>query len=177
MSEEREGGTEEADLRMENKKRDNQYKRTRRRRRRKQQRKLLCHSPLFPFPPFSSPSPPHSPFSPPSLPLLCSSPPSLPFTLPPVSLCSSPPSLLPHDQEWMVLSKNCPKIRQKQDLDAKIAIPLNKSSQLNLMMQGLKILMANKQDQCLRLCKQTVSTSLTTTMLFGEKRKAMSYNC
>ena len=93
--------TEEAVLRVENKKREKQYTRMRRSRRRKQQMKLLCHSPPFPFPPSTSPpsssppSPSHSPISPPSLPLLYSSPLTLPFFLPPVSLCSSVPSFLP----------------------------------------------------------------------------------
>ena len=170
--------TKEAVLRVENEKREKQYTRMRRSRRRKQQMKLLCHSPPFPFPPPSpSPSPSYSSIFLPSLTLLCSSPPYPSFSLPLVSLCSSPPSLLLHDQEWMVLSKNCPKIRQKQDLDAKIATTSKQKLPTQSDDAGLEKFDGKQTRSVSQIspnnysCKQTISISLTTTMLFGEKTK------
>ena len=172
-------GAEEADMRMKNKKREKQHTKKRRKRGRKQLRKVLCPSPLFPISP--SPSPPLS------LPLFCSSPPPLPLAPPPVSLCSFPPSLpplspklpfgpvvFPQDQDWMVLSKNYPKIRQKHYLDAttskqKLAT-LSEDAGLRNSEGGLKKLVSEIIPNN-GVGKQIVSKPLTTTTLFGEKRR------
>ena len=173
-------GTEEADMRIKkNKKREKQYTKKRRKRGGKQLRKPLCPSPLFPISP--SPSPPLS------LPMFCSSPPPLPLTPPPVSLCSFPPSLPPlslklpfgpvvflHDQNCMVLSKNYPKIRQNQDLDAttskqKLSTQSQDAgfgkSEGGLTKSVSQIIPNNG------IGKQTISKPLTTTTLLGEKRR------
>ena len=106
-----------------------------------------------------------------------------------MSFCSSPPSLLPlpfwpvgdqmipHGQEWIVLSKNCPKIRQKQNPDAKIAT----TSKQKLPTQSDDAGLQNPEGGLTKSMsqivpnngngKQTVSKYLTTATNFGEKRK------
>ena len=81
-----------------------------------------------------------------------------------------------HDQDRMMLSENCPKIRKKQDLDAQIVT----TSKQKLPTESDDAGLENSEGGLLKPksiipnngnCKQTVSRPLTTTTLFGEKRK------
>ena len=77
----------------------------------------------------------------------------------------------------MVLSENCPKIRQKQDQDAKIATTSKQKLQTRSGNAGLERSKGERTRSVSQITpnngngKQTVSKYLTTTMIFNLERK------